>query len=103
MRRVCGDAVVGRSIPLWWVLLHGKQLGTWNRFYDHEYRAIVIARLASVGNLEACFYARMRIVFVEDHSALMPWQAMMLLHLFSPLCSTSPIVVPTMTTLLSDG
>jgi hypothetical protein len=28
MCRVCGDTVVGRSIPLWRVLLRGKQLGT---------------------------------------------------------------------------
>ena len=28
MRRVCGDAVVGQSIPLWWVLLRGIQLWT---------------------------------------------------------------------------
>ena len=28
MRRVCGDAVVGWSIPLRWVLLRGIQLGT---------------------------------------------------------------------------
>jgi hypothetical protein len=28
MRRVCGDAVVGQSIPLRRVLLHGIQLGT---------------------------------------------------------------------------
>jgi hypothetical protein len=28
MRRVCGDAVVGQSIPLRWVLLRGIHLGT---------------------------------------------------------------------------
>ena len=28
MCRVCVDAVVGRSIPLWRVLLHGIYLGT---------------------------------------------------------------------------
>ena len=28
MRRVCGDAVVGQSIPLWQVLLRGIHLGT---------------------------------------------------------------------------
>jgi hypothetical protein len=72
MRRVCGKAVVGRSIPLRWVLLRGIQHATWNWFYDHEYRTKLIARLASVGNPEACFYARMRTVFVEDRSALMP-------------------------------
>ena len=68
MRRVCGDAVVGWSIPLWWVLLRGIQRGTWNWFYDHEYCAKLIARLASVGNPEACFFAGMRAVFVEDHT-----------------------------------
>ena len=47
---------------------------TWDlkQFYDHEYRTKLIARLASVGNPEACFYAGMRVVFVEDHNALMP-------------------------------
>ena len=73
MRRVCGDAVGGWSIPLQWVLLRGIHLGIWNRFYDHEYHAKLIARLASVGNLEAYFYARMRAIFVEDLTALMPW------------------------------
>jgi hypothetical protein len=29
--------------------------------------------LASVGNLEACFYTRMCTVFVEDRSVLMQW------------------------------
>jgi hypothetical protein len=28
MRRVCGDTVVGRSIPLWRVLLRGIHVGT---------------------------------------------------------------------------
>ena len=77
MRRVCGDAIVGQSIPLWRVLLRGIQHGTYNWFYDHEYRAKLITRLASVDNLEACFYARMRTVFVEDRSALMPWLDML--------------------------
>jgi hypothetical protein len=54
------------------VLLCGIQHGTWNQFYDNEYRAKLIARLASVGNPEAYFYARMCAVFVEDRSALMP-------------------------------
>jgi hypothetical protein len=58
-------------MPLWWVLLRGIQCGTWNQFYDHEYHAKLIARLASVGNPEAYFYARMRAVFVEDRSTLM--------------------------------
>ena len=35
-------------------------------------RAKLIARLASVGNPEACFYTGMRAVFVEDRTALMP-------------------------------
>ena len=35
-------------------------------------RAKLIARLASVGNPEACFYAGMHAVFVEDCTALMP-------------------------------
>ena len=77
MCRVYDDTVVGRSIPLHRVLLRGIHLGTWNRFYDHEYRAKLIARLASVANPEACFYAGMRAVFVEDHTALMPWLDML--------------------------
>jgi hypothetical protein len=72
MRRVCGDAVVGRSVPLRQVLLRGIQLGTWNRFYNHEYHAKLIARLASVSNSEARFYTGMSAVFVEDRSVLMP-------------------------------
>jgi hypothetical protein len=77
MRRVCGDIVVGRSIPLLWVLLRGIHVGTWNWFYDHKYHAKLIARLASVDNLEAYFYVGMHAVFVEDHSALMPWLDML--------------------------
>jgi hypothetical protein len=50
----------------------GIHLGTWNRFYDHEYRAKLIARLASAGNPEACFYAGMCAVFMEDRTVLMP-------------------------------
>ena len=71
MRRVCGEAVVGRSIPLRRVLLRGMQRGIWKQFYDHEYCAKLIG-LASVGNPEVCFYAGMRAVFVKDHDALMP-------------------------------
>ena len=55
------------------MLLRGIHLGIWNRFYDHEYHAKLIARLASVGNPEACFYAGMRGVFVEDRTMLMSW------------------------------
>jgi hypothetical protein len=55
------------------MLLHGIHLRTWNQFYDHEY----YAKLASVGNPEACFYAGMRAVFVEDHNALMLWLDML--------------------------
>ena len=51
--------------------------GTWKQFYDHEYRAKLITRLASVGNPEACFYAGMRAVFVEDCTILMPWLDML--------------------------
>ena len=72
MRRVCGEAVVGRSIPLRRVLLRGMQRGIWKQFYDHEYCAKLIIRLASFGNPEACFYAGMHTVFVEDRDALMP-------------------------------
>ena len=72
MHRVCGDAVVGRNIPLWRLLLHGIHLGTRNWFYNHEYHAKHIARLASIDNPKACFYAGMRTIFVEDRTALMP-------------------------------
>ena len=71
MRRVCGDAVAGWSIPLQRVLLRGIQHGTWNCFYDHEYHAKLIAILSSISNPEVCVYAGMRAVFVEDRSALM--------------------------------
>ena len=52
---------------------------TWDlkQFYDHEYRTKLIARLASVGNSEACFYAGMCAIFVKDHGALMPWLDML--------------------------
>jgi hypothetical protein len=73
MRRVCSDALVGRSIPLQRVLLRGTQRGTWKRFYDHEYHAKLITRLASVSNLEAYLYTGMRVVFVEDHDTLTQW------------------------------
>jgi hypothetical protein len=72
MRRVCGDVIVGRSIPLRRVLLRGIHLGTWNRFYDHKYCAKLIAKLASGSNPEVCFYVGMRPVFVEDRTVLMP-------------------------------
>jgi hypothetical protein len=50
---------------------------TWNWFYDHEYHAKLIARLASVGNPDACLYGRMRAIFVEDRTMLMPWLDML--------------------------
>jgi hypothetical protein len=68
---------VGRCIPLRHLLPRGIQSGTWNQFYEHEYRAKLIARLASVDNPEACFYVGMRTIFVEDHNALMPWLDML--------------------------
>jgi hypothetical protein len=92
MRRVCGDAIVGRIIPLQRVLLRGMQCGTWKWFYDHEYHAKLIARLASVGNLEACSMLGCAPSSWKAmaHSCrgliclgALPWQAMMLLHLLS--------------------
>jgi len=59
------------------VLLRGIQCGTWNRFYYHEYHAKLIARLASIGNLEACFYTVMCAIFMEDRTALMSWLDML--------------------------
>jgi len=53
------------------------QLGIWNRFYDHEYGAKLIVRLANVSNPEACFYAGMHAIFMEDYSMLMPWLDML--------------------------
>jgi len=77
MRWVCGDTIVGRSIPLRRVLLCVIQLGIWNRFYDHEYGAKLIVRLANVSNPGACFYAGMHAIFVEDYITLMPWLDML--------------------------
>ena len=77
MHRVCGDTVVGRSIPLQRLLLRGIHLGTQNRFYDHEYHAKLISRLARIGRPKAYFYAGMHTVFVEDHTALMSWLDML--------------------------
>ena len=77
MRWVCGDVIVGRSIPLQRVLLRGIHLGTRNWFYDHEYRAKLYTRLASIGNPEACFYDGMCVIFVKGRTALMPWLDML--------------------------
>ena len=69
MRRVCGTAEVVRRIPLRWVL---QRQGFWeHHYYDNDYRALLTTRLASVGNLEACFLASLRPVFVEAHRSLM--------------------------------
>ena len=70
MRRVCGTAEVGRCIPLRRVL---QRQGFWERhYYDDDYRALLTTRLASAGNLEACFLAGLRPVFVEAHRSLTP-------------------------------
>jgi hypothetical protein len=53
------------------------QRGTWKWFYNHDYCAKLITRLASVDNLEACFYAGMCAVFMEDHGALTLWLDML--------------------------
>ena len=69
MRRVCGIAEVGRRIPLCRVLQHQ---GFWERYYDDDdYHALLTTRLASMGNLEACFLAGLRPVFMEAHRSLM--------------------------------
>jgi hypothetical protein len=52
-------------------------MGSGEWFYDHEYRTKIIARLASVGNPEVCFYVRMCAVFVEDCNTLMSWLDML--------------------------
>ena len=68
MRRVCGTAKVGRRIPLRWVLQHQ---GFWEcHYYDDDYRALLTTKLASVGNLEACFLASLCPVFMEAHRSL---------------------------------
>jgi hypothetical protein len=53
------------------------QRGTWKQFYDHEYRAKLITMLASISNPEACCYARMCAIFVEDHGTLTSWLNML--------------------------
>ena len=69
-RRVCGTAEVGRCIPLHRVL---QRQGFWERhYYDDDYRALLTTRLSSVGNLEACFLAGLRPVFVEARRSLTP-------------------------------
>jgi len=68
MRRACGDAYVGRSIPLERVLRHCHK----EPYYTHEYRANLITRLASVGHPEACFKAGMSAIFVEDRGIITP-------------------------------
>ena len=73
MRRVCGTAYVGRSIPLELVLNHHD----WKPFYSHEYCANLITRLASVGHTEACLKARMSVVFKQDRGTVTPWLDML--------------------------
>ena len=70
MCRVCGTTEVGRRIPLRRVL---SRQGFWERhYYDGNYRTLLTTRLASVGNLEACFLAGLRPIFMEAHRSLMP-------------------------------
>jgi hypothetical protein len=69
MRTVCSNIVVGRSIPLLPVLQHSEG---WGLFYDEEYCTQLITKLANVGNPEACFYARLQAVFMEEHGTLTP-------------------------------
>ena len=70
MRRVCGTAEVIRRIPLRRVL---QRQGFWEcYYYNVDYRALLTTRLASVGNLEACFLAGLHPVFVEAYRSLTP-------------------------------
>jgi hypothetical protein len=68
MRRVCGTAEVGQHIPLHWVLQHQGFLEPY--YYDIDYRALLTTRLARVGNLETCFLADLRPVFMEARRSL---------------------------------
>jgi hypothetical protein len=36
-------------------------------YYDDDYHALLTTRLASVGNLEACFLTGLRLVFMEAY------------------------------------
>jgi hypothetical protein len=65
MRRVCGTTEVAQHIPLCWVLQ------CQGFYYDNDYCALLTTKLASMGNLEACFLAGLRPVFVEAHRSLM--------------------------------
>ena len=70
MRRVCGTAEVDRRIRLRRVL---QRQGFWGcHYYYDDYHVLLTTRLASVGNLEACFLAGLRPVFVEAHRSLTP-------------------------------
>ena len=73
MRRACGTAYVGRSIPLEPVLNHRD----WKPFYSHEYCANLITRLTSVDHTEACFKAGMSIVFKEHRGIITSWLNML--------------------------
>ena len=67
MCRVYGTAKVSRCIPLRRVL---QRQGFWERYYYYDYRALLTTRQANMGNLEACFLADLRPVFVEARRSL---------------------------------
>ena len=70
MRRVCGTAEVDRRIRLRRVL---QRQGFWGcHYYDDDYHALLTTRLASVGNLEACFLVGLCPTFMEAHRSLTP-------------------------------
>ena len=69
MRRVCGTAEVGRCIPLRRVR---QRQGFWEHHYYDDYRTLFTTRLANVGNLETCFIADLRPIFVEACRLLTP-------------------------------
>jgi hypothetical protein len=71
MHSVCRTAKVGRRIPLHRLL---QRQGFWERYYydDDNYRTLLTARLANMGNLDTCFLVGLRPVFVEGHRSLTP-------------------------------
>ena len=70
MRRVHGTTEVGRRIPLRRVL-HCQ--GFWERYYyDDDYHALLTTRLASMGNLDACFLTGLCPVFMEARRSFTP-------------------------------
>jgi len=60
MHHICGEPTVYRCLAL----DRYRRGSTWDDTIDYE------ALLASLGNLEACFFSGIRTLFMENHS---PW------------------------------